>query len=376
MAISYTFNATQIHLFEFNVLPGLLTSPKKTIQNPDFGFLANKANYNLRQESDALTKTENFLCQRFSRRTMSNSSLWKRYTETVESGNAVSWDLQIPFVLRLRKHNMEVLALPENARKAVKVDSYILINALGWSTHVNIVLNTPLKPSQIADLCSNLRDKAYGPPSYRLNGMDMTLKEVFRYYRKLLMTDILFEEVQYARPDHIPHMIFVDVIRAVGSDPVPFYELPTGFIQVLARIIKRNAVQVRTERGEIGTFPVIDDMLITEIDPEFYNFSLTDFNQGVFTFMQVEAANPEKSSLALCLAKNTRDAFLISYLWLEAYHRLSEKAKNKPAIKKLFAGGSQALLELRKTYSSRTSLRLLQKHKGLVAFLEQDTVKT
>lgn len=369
MTISYSFDTTQIHLFEFNLLPDLLLAPAKTIQNTNFRFLANENGYIAQQNSDATINTPHFVFERFPRRIMRNSSLWKRYRDTHWDENKYSWDLQVPFQLRLRKHDLEILAIPEKDRAAVKADSYLLLNSLGWSTHINIVVDISLKPSHVADLCANLRDKAYGPPAYRLNGVDMTLKEIFLYYRKVLMTDILSPGAKYVRPDHIPHLIFVDVISASGSNPVPFYQFPSAFIQVLARIIKRNNVRIKMEYQNGGTYPMIDHMLTTQIDPEFFNFSLTDFDQGSFTFMQREALDDERSSRPFCYARNTRDAFLVSYLWLESYRRMNERAKSKTKIRNLLECGNWALSELRNNYSSRTSLRLLQKHKGLVDFL-------
>jgi len=372
MAISYTFKTTQIHLFELNVLPDLLVSPGKTIKNPDFLFLANKKAYMVRQKTDDAVITDHFVFQRFPKNISRSSSLWRRYIETHVNNQTYFWDLQIPFSLRLRKQQLEVLAVPEKERANVKAESYLLLNSIGWSTHINLVVNIPLKPSNLADLCSNLRDKAYGPPSYRFNGVDMTLKGIFLYYRKLLMTDILSPDAKFARPDHIPHLIFVDVIKASGGKAVPFYNLPVPLIQVLASIVRRNNVSVKMEYQDDLTFPIVKNMMITEIDPEFYNFSLTDFDQGSFTFMQIESLDDGKSNFPFCYARNTHDAFLVSYLWLEYYRRLSEKAKSKPVVSKLIKSGSNSLKELRSNYTSRTSLRLLQKHKGLVDFLSLD----
>jgi len=370
MPVFYTFNTTQIHLFQFNVLPGLLPTPGKTIRNPDFQFLANKAEYISLQETDKTFNTDSFVCQRFPRRIVRNCSFWQTYMNAGRCEETKCWDLQIPFYLRLRKQQLEILAVPEEDRSKVRVESYLLLNALGWSTHINIMARIPLRPSQVADLCSNLRDKAYGPPSYRLNGKDMRLRGLFTYYRKTLMNDILSPDAEYGRPEHIPHLIFVDVIRASGGESLPFYQLPIPFVQVMARIIKRNNVQVKLEYQEGGAFPVIENMLITEIDPEFYNFSLTDFDQGSFTFMQIESRYGKASSGPLCVSRNTRDAFWVSYLWLEAYRRLIDKAEETKEIKDLLDSGSHALRQMKIDYTSRTALRLLQKHKGLQYFLK------
>lgn len=86
--------------------------------------------------------------------------------------------------------------------------------------------------------------------------------------------------------------------------------------------------------------------------------------------MQREALDDERISWPFCYARNTRDAFLVSYLWLESYRKLDERAKSKTKKRNLLEGGNWAPSELRNNYSSRTLLRLLQKHKGLVDFLE------
>jgi hypothetical protein len=372
MAVSYMFNTTQIHLFEYNVLPDLLLTPEKDIQNPDFRFLADKAKYITLQETDTEIQTGNLVCQRFPRRIMRNSSFWRTYKGTSPYEETFSWDLQIPFYLRLRRLQLEILALPAEDRGKVKADLYLLLNSLGWSTHINIVLDVPLRPSQVSDLCNNLRDKAYGAPAYRLNGTDMTLKDIFHYCRDILRADILAPDTNYGRPANIPHLIFVDVIRASGGEPAPFYNFPTAFIQTLARIIRRNDVQVKMQYQEGGSFPVIENMLITEIDPEFYNFSLTDFDQGSFAFMQIESLDGKMSSKPFCYSRNTRDAFLVSYLWLEAYRRLNDKAQGEAQIKYLLESGRRAIKQLRIDYTSRTALRTLQKHKGLGDFLQLD----
>jgi hypothetical protein len=285
------------------------------------------------------------------------------------------WDLQIPLLIRLRKHDLKILAIPENHWENVKVNSYLLLNALGWSTHVNIVLDVPLRPSQTADLCNNLRDKAYGPPAYSLNGMNMTLKELLAYYRSNLFLDILSLDTTYSRPGHISHLIFVDVFHASGV-PIPYPEIPTIYLSQMAKIIKRNDVAI-TMMEDVGggIAPVIEDMLVTKIDPEFYNFSLTDFDQGSFTFMQTKTFDEKPTSSSICYANNTRDCFQVSYQWLETYHRLSG-VKNA-VIQELLKNGVDALNNLERNYTSRTSSRLLQKHKGLKKLLSQQaTVHT
>ena len=370
MATPYIFETIQIHLFDMNILPGLLTSPKKTISNPDFVLLADKAEYEKFQESDEILKTEHFVCQGFPKKLLRKSSLWTRYGAESADHLVPYWDLQIPLYIRFRKHELEILAIPENDRPRVKADSYLMLNALGWSTHINVTVDLPLKPSQVSDLCNNLRDKAYGPPAYRLNGIEMTLKELLTHYRQMLFLDILSSDTKYSRPGHIPHLIFVDVIRASGK-PTRYQDIPINYLEQLARIIKRNNVVIRPVIKDGRVISTIEDMLVTKIDPHFYNFSLTDFDQGSFTFLQTEVFKEKDSGKIFCFSNNTRDCFWVSYFWYESYSRMNDI--NKKIVKDLFKSGKNALKYLQKNYTSRTSQRLFQNHKGIKKLLPDQT---
>lgn len=369
MPVSYVFDSLLIHLCEYNILPGLLMAPKRSIGNKDFQFLTSKSLYNAFQERQGSITTPSLICQSFPPNYRKKSSFWDRYGGPDSPRPASCWDLQIPLYIRLKRQELEILAIPEEDRSKAKVDAYLWLNALGWFTHIEIRLFFPLKASQVADLCDNLRDKAYGPPAYRLNGVDMKLKELLVHFRETLFSEILSSNLEYTRPDHIPNLLFVDVLRASG-EPTCFPDIPNAYIQQLARIIKRNNVRVFFQNEGQAIFPIIARMLVTKIDPDFYNFSLTDFDMGSFTFLQKEALKKGGSTRPFCFAQNTRDCFLLSYFWLEACRVLKDAAASKAAISRLLNNGVSVLRHVSDNYSSRTALRLLQKHKGLLALLE------
>jgi hypothetical protein len=367
MAISYLFDTVQVHIFEYNILPQLLIAPQNCLTNPDFQFLVEEKAYNKFQAiTNKVIKTNSFICQPYPPTNIRESSFWQRYGGPGTEYKGSFWGFQIPFLLRLRKQSLEVLAVPESDRPKVEIDSCLYLNAFGWSTHVNMLFHIPLRPSQLADLCDTLRDKAYGPPPYRLNGKDYKLKELFKFYRQTLLAEIFAPNVIYYRPDNIPHLVFIDVIHSNGQ-MTRYPQIPLSILGQFAKTVRRNNPHITMKSEEGGLEPVIEKMMITDIENDKYNFSITDFDQGVFTFLQRHALSP--SVVPYCYARNVIDCFLRSYFLLAAWQKIAFEVGTKTAIYRLLERQRTALRRVRDLYTGRTALRLLYNHKGIVEML-------
>lgn len=353
MAVSYVLKDTNIHLMDVNVVPGLLLDPDNTIKNPDYKFLASENDYNAFQSCDRYLHSPNFIGNRFPPRHWKLSRLWQRYQANWGGGPVSFWSLQIPIYLRPRKRELTLAAVPQEHQEMVSVDVYITLNALGWSTNIVIRLRQELKPSQLADLCANLRGKAYGGVlPYRLNGEPKAAEDVFRYYRQLLRDELFAKstrvQTSYSR------LIFTDVMSASGS-LTPYNELPLPLIQIFARTIDGQIHDLQTNYARGVEIIDFRDLRVSIIDPYLYNFSISDFNQGVFTFLQDEVLGGKMAGGVRCFANNTREARWLVYSWVAYARMLDDAAKKHPLIGPLLKNGSAGLQNLRKTYVARTS---------------------
>ena len=131
-----------------------------------------------------------------------------------------------------------------------------------------------------------------------------------------------------------------------------------------------QVMQVQEKDGSVT--PVIDKMMVTKIDPDFYNFSITEFDQGTFTFLQDLALQGDMPSKPYCYAINTRDCFWLNYFWKEAGFRLADRATNRAVVRSLLESGTAALKFLKANFSGRTGLRLMQSHKKIDALLNPE----
>jgi len=220
MKKAYVFNDVIIKLFDIYTLPELMLSPKKSLKNQDFSFLTLKGRYDQQQESDTVLKSKHFVFQRFPHRKISMSDLMKRYKNALSPQSLSSWDVQIPFYLRLRQHELSLeIFKPGNPIQA-KIDSFVLLNALGWSTHIEIRLFGEITPTRLAEVTTALRDKHQKLGVYNLNGKNYFLKEFFKLYKDLLIEDYFNPKIIPIRPDNFWNLIFINVIEATGEGAI------------------------------------------------------------------------------------------------------------------------------------------------------------
>jgi len=271
MAVSYTFQDTRIHLFDINIVPDLLLKPASAIKHPDYQILADETSYNDFQSSENYLRSPNFIGTRYPTKHRAASTLWRRYTRDHPHDPASSWALQVPLYLRLRKQDLALDAIPEADRTHVSADSYLTLNALGWSTHIEIRLRQPLRPSQLVDVCANLRGATYGAEPFRLNGEKMSFRDLFKYYRKKLVEDVLSHGVQINTP--ASRLIFIDIFEADG-ELTPYPQYPQPLIKLFAKTIdgKEHSVVKIAHRNELVY--MIRDMWVAFIDREHYNISI------------------------------------------------------------------------------------------------------
>lgn len=369
MAISYTFTDVRIHVFDLNIVQEILTAPNKALKNEDYRILADQDQYDEFQESKGYLLSSGLVGMPYPPKHKASSTLWRRYLFD-ETGNAASsWAMQIPIYIRLRKQDLSVVAIPAKERDRVRIDSYATLNSLGWSTHIQIRLKLPLKPSQLADLCASLRDDAYGPEPYRLNGKRMRCADIFAHYRKLLFQDVFSRGVIVNRHENIRNLIFVDVLSANG-ELTPYHQYPVQLIISLANIVNKKNQVIRSGIYKGWDVNFIENMLVSAIDRDFYNFSITDFHRGTFTFLQREALEDHRPGGASCYANNTRDGFWLSYTWLEYYRRMKDIAERNPLIRGLLISGSTGIRQLEMNYNGRTSKGLIRRYKPLQPFID------
>ena len=150
MKKTYVFQDVIIQLFDIYLLPELMLAPKKSLKSQDYNFLTLKGRYDRQQESGDLLKSEHFVFQQFPPRKLFESDLWNRYKNTFYPENTSLWDTQIPFYLRLRQHELALDVLKVGDSIQTKIDSYVYLNALGWSTHIDIRLQGEITLAKLA----------------------------------------------------------------------------------------------------------------------------------------------------------------------------------------------------------------------------------
>lgn len=368
MAVSYTFTDTRIHLKDVNIVPGLLLDPAGTINNPDYLFLADESAYNKFQGADRYLLSPNFVGNRFPPRHREVSRLWQSYRKDLSGKPASLWAVQIPIYLRPRKAKLSVKDLPNVPPEKARVYAYVTLSALGWSTHIEVRLLQALKPTQLADVCDSLRGSSGGGSPYLLDGESMSASEVFKHFRKLVRGDILSKDTQvktaYSR------LIFIDIMGAEGA-LARYPKFPLLLLQALARTIdgKIHPAQTSIHDGEqVFLFP---DLRVTFIDPGSYNFSISDFNQGVFTFLQKEALDAEaKPGGVNCYANNTREMRWLAYTWIAFARLMQDESEKNSVIAGLLENGAAALGNVGKIYNGRTSLDFFSYYQPLLDFTE------
>jgi hypothetical protein len=361
MAAPYIFQDVFIQIFDVNAIPDLLRSPLPAARKLPFGFLANKSDYEKKQSSDETLNTSSFVLQRFPKNKLKDSELWDRYADVYPSPDVPYWDRQIPFYVRLRKQALSLAPELHLEPGKVSVDSFVTLNALGWSTHLEIRLRSDLTPAALAGIVAALRSK--NAAAYLLNTTPMNLKDIFKFYKDNLLLDGFRPDLISNQPDNYWHIANVDVIKAEGQE-TKFTRLKNIDLNGFLNVSFPNHAPVQYEIAGEDRTPKVQNMLFTDVDGEYHNFSMTDFNGGCFTFLQTEALAGAKESRLMCYARNTCECLWLCYAWFN-FRRLVDNVAPNSKIGRLLKSGDDALVNLGRTFNNRTCQGMFRNHKDM-----------
>lgn len=361
MAAPYCFKDVFIQIFDVNSIPDFLRSPLPAARKLPFGFLATKGDFEKKQTSDETLNTASFVLQSFPKNKLKDSELWDRYTDVYPSPIVPYWDRQIPFYLRLRRQTLSLDPSVQAGLESCQFDTFLTLNALGWSTHLEIRLHGDLAPGRLAEIVAALRSR--NAAAYVLNKAPATLKDVFKFYKDNLLLDGFRPDLISSQPDNYWQIAVLDVIKATGQE-TKFTRLKNIDLNNFLNISFPDHAPVQYEIAGEDRTPRVKNMLFTDIDGDYHNFSMTDFNRGAFTFLQTEALVGAKESKLMCYARNTCECLWQCYSWFN-FGRLVDKATPNSKIDRLLKSGDEALSTLGRTFNNRTCQGIFRNHKDM-----------
>ena len=195
------------------------------------------------------------------------------------------------------------------------IDLYVTLNTLGWSTHLEIRLHLDCSPTALAPILANLRSKS--SPTYILNNVALSLKDLFKYYKDQVLADGFSPDLASNQPDNFWHIVNVDIINATGQD-TRLTRLKAIDLNAFLGVIFPNHAQVNYQIDGEDRIPRVQNMLFTDIDGEYHNFSISDFNGGVFTFLQSDTLDKSKETRLMCYAHNACECMWQCYSWFQS----------------------------------------------------------
>ncbi len=361
MAAPTVFKDVFIQIFDVNSVPDFLRSSLPAARKMPFGVVAAKGEYEKKQTSNENTTTANFLVQPFPKNKLKESELWDRYLDVVPDAAVPYWDRQIPFYVRLRKHDLNLGPGLRLEAGRSSINSFVTLNAFGWSTHLEIRLWGSFNPARLAEIMAGLRSR--NNPAYVLNGAPAALKDIFKYYRDTLLADGFRPDLNVNTPDNYWHIANVDVIKATGQE-TKFTRLKTIDLNAFLSVLYPNHAPVQYEMSGEDRIPKVQNLLFTDIEGDYHNFSMNDFNVGAFTFLQAEALAGINEANEMCYARNTSECFWLCYGYFN-FRRLTQDAGPTTKIGRLLKSMDQALLNLGRTLNNRTCQGMFRNHKDM-----------
>ncbi|KAF0111112.1 MAG: hypothetical protein FD147_1213 [Chloroflexi bacterium] len=354
----YVLKDVFIQFFDINSTPTVLNEQKIQVSKTRYKFLTSKNRYEKFQSSEEKILTDHFLIQRYIDNRLRESEVWKRYMQTVADTQPEYWKRQVPFYVRLRKHELSLSGQLKEDDKKIKVDSYLMLNSLGWSVRMEIRLKKDFTPAELRDQIDIFRDPARNP--FELNGESYSLKEIFKLYKDTLLKDGFLPADHGTRPSFW-NLAFVNT-PGVSGVLTPVDKMRLLDLGSLVKVLfpKHGAITFRPEEGV--NKPQIPNLTTTVFGEDLTNFSITNFNAGTFTFMQDTIYQPNLEAQVMCYAKNVCDCTWLCEQWIN-YKKLAVTATSTPQVNNLVKDGFAALKGLENHLRNETCQAFFASHK-------------
>jgi hypothetical protein len=350
--MAYTFQDVYIQFFDVNITPVLLGEQRKAVMKTPFAFLADAKKYAKMQLTDAGTLTDHFLVQRYPVVHLNDSEVWRRYLQTTTGEDHKYWLKQVPFYTRLRKHELTFSGRAAQAEHVTKFDSYLLHNALGWSTRVEFRIKMPMKTKELKDLVNYL--KSEGTTPFTLNGEEYSLKEIYKLYKDTLEEDGFFPTTTAVRPDFW-NLSFVDTPDLDGEH-TNIEDLALSDLDELFDILFAKHAEIEFAPDEEGIVkPASEGLSVTVFGPDQQNLSVMHPKVGVFTFFQDVIGQPSLEPKVICYAKNVCDFTWLYRQW-EQYALTVKELDANPEMAAFAASGVKEMNRLKSFMKNETIL--------------------
>lgn len=266
------------------------------------------------------------------------------------------WQLQMPLVCRNALPDVTLAAQAQGRR--LKLNAEIYLSAIGWSTHLEIRIETRARLADPVDTLNQLMNRADTPPPFTIDGRGVRLTDVFRRAEERLRAEVYAPDAEPHRKMQIPRqwVISPNKLHEDRRQPLEWEELPDGDkIEAFCLLYGKKLEIDKVSKYE-------KDVLFTKISGP--NFALTDFNKGTFVCLQREALDPARPAAPHCIAANIRNLTMMAYRnW-----RFFDEAQGSPAGSPAEALAERAkgiIKQLPKAYRNQFCQQLLAHHKEL-----------
>jgi hypothetical protein len=356
-------NITDIYIqfIDINTTARLLSDQKKLVDKSPYKFLTSKERYEEFQAINKRKLTDKFLIQRYPVNHLHESEVWRRYMQTCSGAQPDYWDKQVPFYVRLKKHEMKWAGPIYLADRIIKIDSYLLLNTLGWSMRVELRIKNNFTPAKLKEIIVALRNTSN--KYFNLNGETYSLNGLSQQYRNTLIADQYIPAIDAPRPNY-SHLTFI-VTPGVYGTLRPVNAMLLIDLESIVDILFQqhgNLIFVTDEYGM--TIPHIPGLTTTVFGNNRINVSFTDYKTGTFSFLQDAIGHPALDAQIVCYGKNVCDFTWLSEQWINYKKQLSS-ADPKPVMNNLLKNGLVSLKGLKNCIRNPTILGMYNTNKEL-----------
>ena len=300
-----------IQVMDVNSTPHTLGKHKQALLASPFAFIVNPAEYQFVQTEGQGHKTPHLLIQGFQPAKLDKSMTWRSFLQTTSGSQPDFWGLQVPFYVRLRHHDLRLKGNTPYANEVDKIDSFMWLNAFGWSIQVELRLKHDLSFKDAQDFLCLLQTKE----CWVLNEKILPLRGLFGVYRENLVKDGYLPAREAAKPAN-SCFVCVDT-PLVGGSLTGIETISTLDLEQLVEILLPRHLEFYFEFDDYGRrLPRLKGTTIAVFGDDLYNLSFSDFNKGTFTFFQDTIENKSLEVEVLSYARNVSDFTWLREHWL------------------------------------------------------------
>lgn len=347
--MAYVFNAIDLSIFDYHLVPDPLTNPV-SIQDT-YSFLIDPVFYNVHYKLGEAVQSPSFGLTPLRWRSLNYHHYWKYYqTIWPTNGSYDFWKLQMPFIGKPGQTKIGLNTGSSNFEGTV--DCSIFVTAMGWSTNLDIKLRGQMSPGDITQFIGRLSNK--GASMFIVNGTPKILPAVFEY-----LADLTQKELYTSKSVPLLKLKRFIVMTLAGFDgPLAPYQAAGKRIPASDRALFHSML-----KGEaIGFAEVVkresqDKFLLTQFQSR-PDFAITYFDHGTLLFMQETALHALQQgrvarSKMKCHSKNIRNYLLTTLGLYIAWRDLKSTAAHNEKVKSLWSNAFATLQEIPKKYNNQ-----------------------